>query len=322
MFEVTTTSGVFTIDGKGRLVKFKAFSNRKEAVRRISNSLRVDRDFIQGYHVFYDNIEDLLARAGITHQRFSDEKRAIAVLLTQDKIETSARDEDEVIRAVNTLDDVKKALNLLGLRLLAILYSRGVALELDVKNLDLSALVIAAKDSTSKIANELGAQIQALVKYSTSLEAYIEDIMVGIAPNTAGLIGSLTGAKLISKAKGLKRLAAMPASRIQVLGADNAMFRHRKQGAKPPKHGIIFQHPVISKSPWWQRGKIARSLSSKLAIAARLDATSKKDQSSDLKNSFMKRYKDIKNSFKTEPKRMRIIRTPPVKMKKKKRKRR
>jgi nucleolar protein 56 len=63
----------------------------------------------------------------------------------------------------------------------------------------------------------------------------------------------------------------LPASTIQVLGAEKALFRALKTGARPPKHGLLFQHPLIHSAPKWQRGKIARAVASKVAIAARID---------------------------------------------------
>ena len=63
----------------------------------------------------------------------------------------------------------------------------------------------------------------------------------------------------------------MPASTIQVLGAEKALFRSLKTGSQPPKHGLLFQHPLVHAAPRWQRGKIARAIAAKAAIAARVD---------------------------------------------------
>ncbi len=63
----------------------------------------------------------------------------------------------------------------------------------------------------------------------------------------------------------------MPASTIQVLGAEKALFRSLKTGAQPPKHGLLFQHTLVHAAPRWQRGKIARAIAAKAAIAARVD---------------------------------------------------
>ena len=96
--------------------------------------------------------------------------------------------------------------------------------------------------------------------------------MKSSAPNINSLIGSTIGARLIMKAGGLNKLARLPSSTIQILGAERALFRAMKTGGKPPKHGIIFQHNTIHSSPRWQRGKIARLLAGKVAIASRIDA--------------------------------------------------
>jgi nucleolar protein 56 len=85
------------------------------------------------------------------------------------------------------------------------------------------------------------------------------------------MAGAGIGARLIAKAGSLKRMAEMPASTVQVLGAEKALFRALKTGGRPPKHGIIFQHPAIHAAPIWQRGKVARLLGAKLVLAARID---------------------------------------------------
>jgi nucleolar protein 56 len=95
--------------------------------------------------------------------------------------------------------------------------------------------------------------------------------METVAPNVKELLTAAVGARIISKAGSLARLAALPASTIQILGAEKALFRALKTGARPPKHGLLFQHPLIHSAPKWQRGKIARAVASKVAIAARID---------------------------------------------------
>ena len=96
--------------------------------------------------------------------------------------------------------------------------------------------------------------------------------MEEMAPNIRAVAGALLGARMISLAGGLQNLAMRPASTIQVLGAEKALFRSLKTGARPPKHGLIFQHTLLHDAKRWQRGKIARVIAGKLAIAARADA--------------------------------------------------
>lgn len=103
------------------------------------------------------------------------------------------------------------------------------------------------------------------------LSDHIEFAMETVAPNIKAMLTASVGARIIAKAGSLSRLAVLPASTIQVLGAEKALFRALKTGTRPPKHGLLFQHPLIHAAPKWQRGKIARALASKVAIAARID---------------------------------------------------
>jgi nucleolar protein 56 len=93
----------------------------------------------------------------------------------------------------------------------------------------------------------------------------------------------------------------MPASTLQVLGAEKALFRSLKTGARPPKHGVIFQHIAIHQSPRWQRGKIARALSGKLSIAARLDAFGGEFLGQKLRGDVERKVNEIKERYKMPP---------------------
>jgi len=116
----------------------------------------------------------------------------------------------------------------------------------------------------------------------TLLEQQITKDMGVIAPNTTQIIGPLIGARLISRAGGIQRLATFPASTIQILGAEKALFRYKKEGGKPPKHGVLFQHPFVNKAPREQRGKIARFMAAKIAIAIKADVFTKHDIADEL----------------------------------------
>jgi nucleolar protein 56 len=122
---------------------------------------------------------------------------------------------------------------------------------------------------------------------------FVENVMTQIAPNVTKICGPTIGARLIAKAGGLEKLARAPSSTIQILGAEKAIFRAIRTGAKPPKHGVIFQHTLIHESPKWQRGRIARALASKIAIAARVDYYRKKLDTS-IEEDLMKRIREIR----------------------------
>jgi nucleolar protein 56 len=126
--------------------------------------------------------------------------------------------------------------------------------------------------------------------------------MEEVAPNTKAMVGALLGARLIAVAGSLQNLAMRPASTIQVLGAEKALFRSLKTGARPPKHGLIFQHTLLHDAKKWQRGKIARALAGKLAIAVRADAFGEGRYIGDsLKADLDKRIEEIRQKYKEPP---------------------
>jgi nucleolar protein 56 len=84
-------------------------------------------------------------------------------------------------------------------------------------------------------------------------------------------VGGLVAARLMTLAGGLPDLARLPASSIQVLGARGALFSHLTGGTPPPKHGIIYQHLRVHNAPRGVRGRVARAVAARLAIAARID---------------------------------------------------
>ena len=140
-----------------------------------------------------------------------------------------------------------------------------------------------------------------LYKFRGRSESYVDDVLKQVAPNMTAIVGAPLSARLISIAGSLNNLAKMPASTLQVLGAEKALFRSLKTGARPPKHGVIFQHTAIHQSPRWQRGKIARALSGKLTIAARVDAFGGEFMGEQLRDNVNKKVEEIKERFKTPP---------------------
>jgi nucleolar protein 56 len=134
------------------------------------------------------------------------------------------------------------------------------------------------------------------------LNGYVESQMKKVAPNVAEVAGATIGARLMAKAGGLDRLAILPASTIQILGAEKALFRSLRTGARPPKHGILFQHQAVHMAPKWQRGKIARTLANKIAIAARVDYYRGSEDPS-IKAALDRRLESIKERYKEPPER-------------------
>jgi len=122
-----------------------------------------------------------------------------------------------------------------------------------------------------QIVQSLAKQILDMFELRKNLESHVETQMEEIAPNTSAILGHAVGARILARAGSMKRLSSMPASTIQVLGAEKALFRALKTGSRPPKHGLLFQHATVHAAPRWQRGKLARAIAGKAAIAARVD---------------------------------------------------
>ncbi|MDW3603459.1 MAG: hypothetical protein QOK67_00340 [Nitrososphaeraceae archaeon] len=145
-----------------------------------------------------------------------------------------------------------------------------------------------------KLANEVIMQTE----LRKILAQQIEEMMEKIAPNIKELLTATVGARLMAKAGSLQKLSVMPASTIQIIGAEKALFRSLKTGAPPPKHGILFQHPILHSAPKWQRGKMARAIASKVAIAARIDLFRNGEKDLHISEQLNKRIAEIQEKYK------------------------
>ncbi len=137
--------------------------------------------------------------------------------------------------------------------------------------------------------------IKGLLNERQVISEYLETLVSQEAPNLNSLLGPGLTARLISLAGSLERLAEMPSSTIQVLGAEKALFAHlRKKGVPSPKHGVIFSYPEVRGSKKKVRGKIARRLAGKIAIAAKVDYFKGEFIGDKLKQELEKEIKELK----------------------------
>ena len=136
-------------------------------------------------------------------------------------------------------------------------------------------------------------------KTAKSIGAYIKEASNRLMPNTTYLTDEIIAAELLDKAGSLEKLSIMPSSTIQVLGAEKALFKHIKYGAKPPKYGILFKVPAVNTENRDIRGKIARTYASKIAIALKADVISKKFIAEDLKKRINESIARIKQNGKS-----------------------
>merc|ERR1712151_426894 len=120
--------------------------------------------------------------------------------------------------------------------------------------------------------NLLCTQTLSLQEYRTELYDYLKNRMAAIAPNLTILVGELVGARLISHAGSLINLAKQPASTVQILGAEKALFRALKTKHDTPKYGLIYHASLIGQAAPKDKGKISRVLAAKASLATRVDA--------------------------------------------------
>jgi nucleolar protein 56 len=189
---------------------------------------------------------------------------------------------DEAVRAMS---DVDRTINLLGERLASwASRDRPELAEEDPDAADRAAravveAAVAGPGPTLpevdpvllEVRRELARDYDRLKELRRSLDRAVEEATERRAPNLSGLLGPLLAARMLSRAGGLDRLARLPSSTVQVLGAENAFFEHLRRGTRPPRHGLLFLHPAVQGAPKRQRGRLARALAGKASIAARLD---------------------------------------------------
>ncbi|MBN2142054.1 hypothetical protein JW711_01870 [Candidatus Woesearchaeota archaeon] len=196
-----------------------------------------------------------------------------------------------IINAVNNVEDLQRVQNSLGKRLREWYSLYFPELDKRISNNEeyISHLLKGDKAALLKEFNvsdgmgadlkgpeldeikELATSIRSLYDEERRLVGYLEKTMKEYCPNTAAVAGGLIGAKLLRGAGSLKKLAMMRSSTIQLIGAEKALFRHIRTGARPPKYGYLLQHLLVQKAGKDTRGKIARALADKIFIAARID---------------------------------------------------
>jgi nucleolar protein 56 len=292
--------------------------------------------------VLHSRMGEIAIEVGFSkgEQELSEWNRSVSLELAKMRIKGASEKRDLIVaQSIQTLDSLDQTVNLFMGRLREWYgvyfpeldrliekhetYSRlvtnlGNREDFTIENLERenipkerTQLVAKAAESSmgADIAESDLEMVQALAKdvlnfylLRKNMEDYVDQTMEELAPNVRAVAGALLGARLIAMAGSLRNLAMRPASTIQVIGAEKALFRSLKTGARPPKHGLIFQHTLLHDAKRWQRGKIARVIAGKLAIAARTDAFGAGHYIGDkLKADINKRLEEIQLKYKDPP---------------------
>ena len=320
MLLFTTWFGTFLFE-EGEVVSSKPFPKEvKEITKRLKavgndEVLIEEKEIIKGESNFLvfdprlkklggELIEEAIPDLNCEDFGFSNDLLREAMLsLAAEKISEDVRGDESISQAVSALDDLIHTTNLLSERLhewygLHYPNQRRIFKEEDFVALVLEKNINGPKkkEDLQPIKN-LAKTLNGLYEQRNYLEEFIKEKMEENAQNISHLVGPIIGARFIAKAGSLDRLARLPSGTIQVLGAEKALFRHLKEGTNPPKHGFLFQHPLVHRAPYWQRGKIARAFASKIAIAAKLDRHSDKSCGEELKKELLERIEEIKKKY-------------------------
>jgi len=248
--------------------------------------------------------EDLRAlRCGLAHN-----VSRYKIKFSPDKVDTM------IVHAVSLLDEVDKELNNYVMRLREwygwhfpemtkivtdpVAYCNVImkcSMRQNIKDADLEEILPTEVEEKLKHAAEismgteiseedivnikaLAHQVIEFTDYRAHLQSYLSQRMTAIAPATTMLLGDLVGARLIAHTGSLVSLAKAPASTIQILGAEKALFRALKTKKNTPKYGLVYHAAFVSQASAKNKGKISRKLAAKAALAIRSDALAEEDQ--------------------------------------------
>ena len=199
--------------------------------------------------------------------------RAVASSMAEEGIAASLSEKDtDLLQMVRMLDELYEVINLLTERLTEWYQSTTPDSSRKYNKAASKKFIQTVAKSKNPSMKQVAREILSLTNLRAQLMKDVSRKADEVIPNMSALVGGLVAARLVSRAGGLTLISRMAASSIQVLGAESALFSHIRAGTPSPKHGLIFQHRRVHNAPRDVRGKLARILASKLAIAARLDA--------------------------------------------------
>ncbi|KAM3135275.1 hypothetical protein pb186bvf_012573 [Paramecium bursaria] len=246
---------------------------------------------------------------GVTEQDIKNMTLGLAHALSRYKLKFSSDKVDTmIIQAIALLDDLDKEINNYMMRLREwfgwhfpelgkiitdnLVYAKvvkAVGMRIKVSTTDLSGILpedleadvkqaaevsfgTEITDEDEKFILSLADQAIELTDYRAQLSEYLKNRMQAIAPNLTTMVGELVGARLIAHAGSLINLAKYPASTVQILGAEKALFKAIRTKHNTPKYGLIFQSSLVGQASAKMKGKVSRTLAAKAALCIRFDA--------------------------------------------------
>lgn len=295
---------IFSVDKPG-VKNYQKENKAEKFVRENLRNLALDYNFVKNQIEF----NQLLTKVNI--------------IITKTKIKKTIEKDKFVIQMVKIIEEIDKTTNILVERLrefyslhfpemdrmiqdhekyLKIIEKYGQREKIEdpeLKTLAQKSMGVDLKEEEIKAIQSIASEILNLYKLKRSLTEKMENILKEVAPNFTELCGPMLSAKLIAKAGSLEKLAKMPSSAIQLMGAEKSLFRFLHGKGKPPRFGLLYNHPLILKTPEKLKGKVARIVASKLSIAAKLDFYSGIYKGNELKKELEEK---IKRALSPKPK--------------------
>ncbi|MBW2983558.1 NOP58 family protein [Candidatus Woesearchaeota archaeon] len=273
-YKFTNIIGTFTLDEQFGIKSEKLFINSEQTIEIDNASLKKILQSLKNKKYFREFYKNNL-------------------VLTKQKIKQAVSDDLFIIQTISNIEEIDKVANTLVKRLrewysyylpefsksiqshekfveLILKKSKNELLkEIRIKKEESMGAEL-SKDDTKPIM-ALADQLKDLYQLKEKQKEYLENVMKRVCPNLLAIAGPLIGAKLIQHAGSLKHLVEFPASTVQLLGAEKALFRHMKTGARPPKYGLIYSHQLIAQAKKKEQGKVARGLADKISICVKVD---------------------------------------------------
>ncbi len=332
LYLTACVAGLFVFDDKNNLVKYKIFSKNPKEIAEKLEKVDSNQDFSelteikkdlgqivtkepnQATEYLRENLREIIFKHNFVNNDSDLNKLMTEVQIERAKMKISKleRRDKLIIQSVSALNDLEKILNIMSERLRE-WYGLHYP-ELNINDHEKFAKIIAETGHREKYENfkrSMGMEfkgedletvqlyarnLKGLYEMKKSLEKYLERTVPEELPNLNAMLGSILAARLLATAGSLEKMAKMPSSTIQLMGAEKALFRflkERKEG-KPPRFGILYLHPDISTARRELQGKIARLLASKLTLAARADFYTKQNISKELLENYRKKLEEIR----------------------------
>ena len=190
--------------------------------------------------------------------------RDASILQVRARIEKSLTPDKNLVQVIEALDEAHTTFNLVSERYIT-WYSQLTG----SPRIKLEKLL--GKENLPPQIQNLKVLIHSIQDLVLSLSNYLDLESPKIFPSLVKILGTQLAVRMVASAGDLSKLARMPSSTIQLLGAEKALFRHMSDGSPPPKHGFLYQHPIIKKSGPKDKGRNSRKLAAKVAIASKLD---------------------------------------------------